>query len=74
MRYDDKLSMDLMSPEEVPARLRQIAQAYRESASTLRERWRDKQAGQAWDKIAAKLDVTAGSVDGQFKRHRRIKP
>lgn len=58
------LNLDnVTTPQEVPAILRNAAQAYYEAAGELSSAWQDKQAGKPWDAIARILERAANQID-----------
>lgn len=63
MKPEEALSLDVDSPDKVPAALRAAAQAYYESAGELESAWQDKAAGRPWDQIAGLLEAMAEQIE-----------
>lgn len=76
MRKDEKLSLDVGEPYDVPDVLRRAAQEYYEAEVELEASWQERYAGWAWGVIAPILEQAADRIDkaldrGPVRRGRR---
>lgn len=69
------IDFDVESPDQVPDRLDELANAlsriadtYRESQSELQSAWQDSGAGACWPRIASRIDIIARSISRAARR------
>jgi hypothetical protein len=60
--------VDVASPEECVAALRQAARTFYESHSELQSAWQDKNAGIVWYRIAKAIDACVTRCEREIKR------
>lgn len=61
-------NLDVDAPEKVPEVLHRVADAYRDSQSTLQSDWQDKNAGKIWGKIATILEKAADQINKEIAK------